>query len=73
MLFRSGDIGHTAEAYAEGHVKNPELVGLEDFLAPDAITVNGFAGLDGIVPFADVRSEERRVGKECRSRWSADH
>src|SRR5690554_8235649 len=20
-----------------------------------------------------VRSEERRVGKECRSRWSADH
>src|SRR5438045_9598836 len=26
-------------------------------------------------PFAGVadRSEERRVGKECRSRWSADH
>src|SRR5690606_42099612 len=22
--------------------------------------------------FYDVRSEERRVGKECRSRWSAD-
>src|SRR5690606_24858916 len=22
---------------------------------------------------ADDRSEERRVGKECRSRWSADH
>src|SRR5438034_6531764 len=21
----------------------------------------------------DVRSEERRVGKECRSRWSTDH
>src|SRR2546426_8625735 len=21
----------------------------------------------------DVRSEERRVGKECRSRWSPDH
>ena len=21
----------------------------------------------------DVRSEERRVGKECRSRWSAYH
>ena len=20
-----------------------------------------------------TRSEERRVGKECRSRWSADH
>src|SRR5690348_12310720 len=23
--------------------------------------------------YADDRSEERRVGKECRSRWSADH
>src|SRR5438034_5727241 len=22
---------------------------------------------------AAIRSEERRVGKECRSRWSADH
>src|SRR5690348_17636136 len=21
----------------------------------------------------DLRSEERRVGKECRSRWSTDH
>ena len=23
--------------------------------------------------FGDVRSEERRVGKECRSRWSPYH
>jgi len=22
---------------------------------------------------ASIRSEERRVGKECRSRWSAKH
>src|SRR2546430_12798272 len=22
---------------------------------------------------SDIRSEERRVGKECRSRWSPDH
>ena len=21
----------------------------------------------------DIRSEERRVGKECRSRWAPDH
>src|SRR2546422_9129057 len=25
------------------------------------------------VPLADQRSEERRVGKECRSRWSPYH
>ena len=23
--------------------------------------------------FSECRSEERRVGKECRSRWSPDH
>src|SRR5690554_2678748 len=27
----------------------------------------------GYVYLAAERSEERRVGKECRSRWSADH
>ena len=26
-----------------------------------------------VVEAADVRSEERRVGKECRSRWSPYH
>src|SRR5690349_22769250 len=30
------------------------------------------AGSAGI-GVADLRSEERRVGKECRSRWSRDH
>lgn len=55
---KRGDIGHTAEAYAQGHVQNPDYVGLEDFLAPDAITVNGFAGTDGIIPFADIANEQ---------------
>src|SRR2546422_365984 len=27
----------------------------------------------GIEPTGDARSEERRVGKECRSRWSPYH
>src|SRR2546422_9238257 len=27
----------------------------------------------GVPPDAPVRSEERRVGKECRSRWSPYH
>ena len=29
--------------------------------------------LDSIVPISKMRSEERRVGKECRSRWSPYH
>ena len=27
----------------------------------------------GIIGFSAFRSEERRVGKECRSRWSPYH
>lgn len=55
---KRGDIGHTAEAYAAAHLENPELTGLEDNLAPDAITVNGYMGTDGIEPFADMADKQ---------------
>jgi orotidine-5'-phosphate decarboxylase len=55
---KRGDIGHTAELYASAHLENPELAGLEDTLAPDAITVNGYTGTDGIVPFADMAAKQ---------------
>lgn len=55
---KRGDIGHTAELYAAAHLENPELVGLEDTIAPDAITINGFAGADGIEPFAKVADRQ---------------
>ena len=55
---KRGDIGHTAEAYAVAHLENPELAGLEDNLAPDAITVNGYTGTDGIEPFADMADKQ---------------
>ncbi|NQV33880.1 MAG: orotidine-5'-phosphate decarboxylase [Phycisphaeraceae bacterium] len=55
---KRGDIGHTAEHYAEAHLQNSELVGLEDTITPDAITINGFAGADGILPFAKVADEQ---------------
>src|SRR2546422_1435318 len=31
------------------------------------------SNLLGLIPTLDTRSEERRVGKECRSRWSPYH
>jgi orotidine-5'-phosphate decarboxylase len=55
---KRGDIGHTAELYAAAHLENPELTGLEDTLAPDAITVNGYTGTDGIEPFADMAGKQ---------------
>ena len=55
---KRGDIGHTAELYAAAHLENPELAGLEDSLAPDAITINGYTGTDGIEPFAKMATKQ---------------
>ena len=55
---KRGDIGHTAEAYASAHLENPELAGLEDTLAPDGITVNGYTGADGIEPFVKMADKQ---------------
>ena len=55
---KRGDIGHTAELYAAAHLENPELAGLEDTLAPDAITINPYTGADGIEPFADMATKQ---------------
>ena len=43
---------------------------LGDFLAA---AVNANVGAWSLSPAATERSEERRVGKECRSRWSPYH
>lgn len=55
---KRGDIGHTAELYASAHLENTELAGLEDTLAPDAITINGYPGTDGIEPFAAMATKQ---------------
>ena len=39
-------------------------------IAIDKKSIQGFAKITEIIP---ARSEERRVGKECRSRWSPYH
>lgn len=55
---KRGDIGHTAQCYADAHLVNPEFEGMDSVITPDAITVNGFAGADGIIPFADAADEQ---------------
>ena len=55
---KRGDIGSSAEFYARGHLATPDSAGLEDIITPDAITINGFAGSDSILPFVKVADDE---------------
>lgn len=55
---KRGDIGHSATQYAVANLRNPEFIDLEDIVKADAITVNGFAGAEGIEPFAKVAAEK---------------
>ena len=50
---------------------NPAMVvDFYEFTMANCLFLNGFK--DTTLVF-DMRSEERRVGKECRSRWSPYH
>src|SRR2546422_11435830 len=42
-------------------------------LSVTAVDVDGRAVPGVVITWAVARSEERRVGKECRSRWSPYH
>lgn len=48
---KRGDIGTTAAAYADGHLKDWQDDEQEDVAAPDAITINPMLGMDTIEPF----------------------
>src|SRR5687768_7922101 len=64
-------IKRAAELYRK-RLREPHLVqSAMDRLVPD-VKGDGVARADLVIE-AIVRSEERRVGKECRSRWSPDH
>ncbi|AQQ08819.1 orotidine 5'-phosphate decarboxylase [Sedimentisphaera cyanobacteriorum] len=53
---KRGDIGHTCTAYADAHIKEPKFKSL-NVVSPNAVTINGFAGADGIIPFADAAND----------------
>ena len=53
--------------------KTPCRVGPIDHSADMEATLNGVCAMGGTVKAEENRSEERRVGKECRSRWSPYH
>ena len=52
---KRNDIGSTASAYAEATIGMTELEeGQKRMFDADAVTVNGYLGIDGIQPFLDV-------------------
>ena len=51
-------------------MSNPEIAPLAQ---PRGGSMLNIAGQDVVLAYGEVRSEERRVGKECRSRWSPYH
>lgn len=54
---KRGDIGSTSSAYAQAHLAQPYFDEMEDFVTPDAMTVNPFLGLDTLEPFIKTASE----------------
>jgi orotidine-5'-phosphate decarboxylase len=54
---KRGDIGSTSTAYAQAHLAPPEFDEMDDFITPDAITVNPFLGLDTLDPFVKAATD----------------
>src|SRR3712207_2100303 len=69
---RFSPVRSTAKASETGHATNiiqGLAQGLQATALPALVIVLGIIGAQEL---AGIRSEERRVGKECRSRWSPD-
>src|SRR5690242_16432641 len=70
FLRRGGRIG-TAQAWLGGALKIKPILTVDGEITPiERVRTSGRA-FERMVDF--LRSEERRVGKECRSRWSPYH
>jgi orotidine-5'-phosphate decarboxylase len=57
---KRNDIGSTAKAYALGHLSGVQTTFGPTLDAPDAITVNGYFGADGLQPFIDQAAHTGR-------------
>src|SRR3712207_8631047 len=66
--------GRTKAVILAGVLLGSFLAALDQTIVATALPaiVAEFAGID-LLAWVSTRSEERRVGKECRSRWSPYH
>src|SRR2546430_7165224 len=58
-------------AVVKNHLEMSKIILRRDF--SDDHVIQQFADMVGNIENLRMRSEERRVGKECRSRWSPYH
>jgi len=76
-VFAAASQGAIARGKHQPHFQsleyNPLHGDIERWFAPVAPEIGDGASLRTILGFCRTRSEERRVGKECRSRWSPYH
>lgn len=65
---KRADIPATNEVYARAHLSNPDFTNMEDLLAPDAVTVNPYFGIEALRPFINVAAEQGKgIFVVCRS------
>ncbi|HKQ47382.1 MAG TPA: orotidine-5'-phosphate decarboxylase [Phycisphaerae bacterium] len=57
---KRGDVGHTAEMYAAAHLDGSKAPHPSEGAVPDAVTVSGYFGLDGVKPFIDLANAQGR-------------
>ncbi len=57
---KRGDIGSTAEMYARSALAEPDFADMDTLTGPDAVTINAWAGLDGVQPFIDVARDDQK-------------
>jgi len=55
---KRGDIGSTSQAYAQAHLADPQLMDMEDYVGPDAVTVNAYMGTEAVEPFLEIAAEQ---------------
>ncbi|NLE29607.1 MAG: orotidine-5'-phosphate decarboxylase [Phycisphaerae bacterium] len=65
---KRADIPDTNEVYSRSHLANPEFTNMEDLLAPDAVTVNPYFGIEALRPFFNIAAEQGKgIFVVCRS------
>lgn len=55
---KRGDVGHTAKMYAHGQLADSPFNDADSHAAPDAVTISGYFGIDGVKPFLEVCEAE---------------